>query len=159
MNYWITIHWPQFIDEKHTRIPEIEVKEHPDNIGYISSLKKGDLIFVYGTKTSQPSKIDGKTYHRPKAETNGIKSIYTVASDGWLERKELGIRYGMWYATMEKTKYRGHVSQAKANEILGYKKNNPFRHIGPDGCGLKMITKDQADKFMKYFRQPGNKPT
>ncbi len=152
MNYWFTVHWPQFENEKATRIPEIEVKEHPDNLSYVSSLKKGDVVFVYGTKGGQPSKVAGKTLNRPIDNQNGIKAIYTVASDGWIQRKELGIRYGMWYATMDKTKHQGHVPKIDVNQILGYNRNNNFRHVGPRGCGLLMLNNDQADKIFKYFK-------
>ena len=141
MNYWFTIHWPQFDKEKNIRIPEIEIQEHPDNLGYLSSLKKGDLVFVYGTKGGQPSKVGNKTYRRPTEKKNGIKAIYTVASDGWLRRNELGIRYGMWYATMAETDYHGNVPKEKANEILGYKKEEQLPPHWPGWMRLKTYNK------------------
>ena len=123
MNYWLTTHWPPFEDELD-RIPEIEVKEDPIDLeDYADLLRKGDLVFVYKFKQGgEPYKDKDRIIHRIKAELNGIDAIFTVKSEGWLERDIIGRRFSKWYAELQKTKFQGFVPKVKVNEILGYKK-------------------------------------
>ena len=48
MNYWITIHWPPFEDELN-RIPELELKYDPLDLGFENQLIRGDWVYVYRT--------------------------------------------------------------------------------------------------------------
>jgi hypothetical protein len=151
MNYWLTVHWPEFADEKGKRIPDIEVKKNPKELGFFDLLKIGDIVFVYRTKTGDPSILpNGKKKYRPIKKTNGVEDIYTVAS-GWKYRENPGIRTWKWYANMEKTGYKGCIPRERVNEILGYARDNPFRKVGVGGCKLLLITEKQAEEFFRYF--------
>jgi len=153
MNYWFTVHWPEFEHEKGIRIPDIEVEKDPRELGYFDLLKIGDLVFVYRTKRGDPSILpNGKKLYRPVEKSNGLKAIYTVAS-GWQHREYPGIRTWKWYAEMAETGYSGFISQERTNEILGYKPDNPFRNVGIGGSKLLLITEKQAKVFLRYFKK------
>jgi hypothetical protein len=151
VNYWFSVHWPEFAHEKGIRIPDIEVEEDPRKLGYLDLLKIGDIVFIYRTKSGRPSILpDGKKIHRPRKKTNGIEDVYKVSS-GWKYREIPGIRTWKWFAEMERAGYKGYVDREQVNDILGYARNNVFRNFGVGGCQLLLITEQQAKEFFKYF--------
>lgn len=160
MNYWITTHWPNRIDDEDDIPWGIYLPNGREMAG--ADLATGDLVLLYQSKTGRPEVILSPTGERRiigrKQGREGIVVIARVAGNLEARGDDVPTKYAdgteiwwRWSASTEAIVSDGFVHRKKVNSVLGYQEGNSLRGFGDYHSGLKKISKDQFDMFIRLF--------
>jgi hypothetical protein len=152
MKYWMTTQWPPTEDSPHEH-GGVWLAEGREDAG--RDLKRGDLVFIYESKTGRPRR-DGLGYHPGK---QGIVALVEVASDvnfaGFVQSSE---EYSdgsqlLWKMVVRtRTKDSSHFCpHDDVCDILGYSRNYYFR--GWHRSGLGELSEEQYKQLRKCFEK------
>jgi hypothetical protein len=153
MNYWITTHWPRWVDDP---MPQQGVWVQDGKEHVISALREGDFVFIYEHKTG-PTELDddGKSRRRQPGR-GGIVTHGRVDGpyEEYSERSEYANGKCLWWrwgAPTAPTKHKGFLPRTKVARILRYSLDYTFRGFGDDHSGLMKIDKKSYDAILASF--------
>ena len=154
MNYWLTLHWPPYVDENEDAQWKygVFVAEGYQQIG--RDLQPGDRVFVYET-LSAPRVKRGKQFVGPKRRGQQgivalVRAVGSLKSDPKAEPeiyedgRELCWRF---YAKTELER-EAFLPLQEVRRVLGYKDQYYFRIRG----GLRKLKKAQFDGLLQQFK-------
>ncbi len=158
MNYWITSHWPPFADDKPTLSspdPEYHYRVYlPDGRQSAGrELRKGDLLFIYESKTGRPLKSE-RRYASGRmgviALVSALTSILEKPNEEPEEYMDGSSICWKWQAET-KVKKLGFCSHDNVCRILRFKKGYTFHGFGDQHSGLKKLSEKQFESLSDFF--------
>jgi hypothetical protein len=162
LNYWLTTHWPPRVgDDPNDVANGVRLPDGREQAG--AELKKGDIVFVYQSRSGRPVKrktVGGTEIVVHSIEgREGIIAVCEAQSEIYEDVDSEPSKYidgsviwWRWHAPLMTLTKSGFVSRQSMNTILGYKSNFNLRGFGDLHSGLKKINKDQHSSLLKLFR-------
>ncbi len=163
MRYWITTHWPHRTDTDKNEVHE-DVHVPDGREKSVSGMCKGDLVFIYETKTGR-SEIEktidgGKKIINRRIGMEGIVVLAEIYTKPYEVEDSEPIKYDdgskIWWRYCANTKTinsHGFVPREKVNQILGYDKDYSLRGFGIKHSGVKEISSKEYQELLNYFKK------
>ncbi len=166
-NYWITTHWPRWVDMPPDKPREgVFVEDGKESV--IADMQKGDLVFIYEFKegrtkavllsTGETRKIpcsQGKEGIVALVEVNDLpKEIQDSAAHDYTDGSKIWWRYK---ADTKSVNSAGFVPRSEFNRVLGYDENYVLRGFGDDRSGVKKITSDEFHQLLALYNASSTK--
>jgi len=162
----MTTHWPHRVnDDKNGVHDGVHIPNGRETS--VSDMDKGDLVFIYESKTGRAEVeiIKGeKNITRCHIGREGIVVLAEIITKPYKDEDSEPTKYidntEIWWRFYAKTKNinsHGFISREKVNEILGYDKDYHYRGFGTKRSGVKEITRLQYQELLKYFLKDDEK--
>ncbi len=160
MNYWITTHWPPFLQDKPTPSspdPQYHYRVYlPDGRQHAGQeLQPGDYVFIYESKWGR-SRKDGEKYAEPGRQgvIALVRATSPIQEKGDVEPEEYAdgsIICWKWQTETQEHEI-GFCSRVNVCRALGYREGYTFRGFGDKRSGLKKLSKKQYEALLACFR-------
>jgi len=159
MNYWITTHWPPFLQDKPTLSspdPQYHYRVYlPDGREEAGQeMMKGDYVFIYESKTGRPLR-NGRNYAYGRQSVIALvrttSPIQEKSDEEPEEYADGSIICWKWQAETQEQEI-GFCSRVNVCRALGYREGYTFRGFGDKHSGLKKLSKKQYEALLACFR-------
>lgn len=143
MNYWVTTHYPSFIDMKPVP-PGVFIRNR--HKGAAKELNVGDKVIVYETTKSPRYKNFRRYPGRGKVIYYGtVRGAFQEINEYPDSKEEWS-----WFAPVQIISDEGTLPY---QELLSCLSVNSLRGIGKQHCGLMKIEKEQYENIVQRFHQ------
>ncbi len=154
MNYWLTLHWPPYVDESEDANWRywVFLAEGYQQIG--RDLQSGDRVFVYETLSAPRVRRGGQFVGIRRRGRQGIVALVRAVStiepdpDAEPEIYDDGRELCWRFHAKTQLEQEGFLPLQEIRRVLGYKDQYYLRIRG----GLRKLTKAQFDGLLHQFR-------
>lgn len=162
MNYWLTTHWPPYVDEPADGVASgLWLPDGRESAG--TATAKGDLVFIYQPRSGRTlveTQADGSKRNRVcRQGREGIVALgeveaqFTALADSTPDQYADGTSvWWRWYAPLTLLNRSGFVGRAELLPVIDYSANYNLRGLGEQHSGLKKLDVSQFEQLLALFR-------